>query len=240
MEAAQQELKSLRQDLKKLSQQSQRIKAARTQIRWPSQVVRAEAVLILQLCDRLDLALLWVSRWQCRFRRRSLVMPGTVTKSMLQSWRQLYEGHPVLQNALNNLEHPMRSKVDFFLMESVLWDHVQQATSVGLVVPSHCLQTQLLTIWSVRPLTPAQQRWKEALMTKPRKLSQYLRHFRRRWDLQHGLPSCKPCMGRSLFHRRVPASNRTKIVCTIIQSPMQVDQAPHVVLPGQSLNPPGD
>ena len=124
LSGAQRSLRPLRQEFKQLQRKARRLKSHANRVWYPTDEIKAQAVLIMILADETRWAIVWVQQWQRKWIRWALATPGQVSDTMLQTWRgQFADSEPVVA-ALQSLTHPWRVRVDCFLMETLLYEEI--------------------------------------------------------------------------------------------------------------------
>ena len=105
-----------------------------------------------------------------------------------------------------------RVKVDTYLMESLLFDYVQENSKKGLVIPSSVMLAKYMTSWECRPMSEATKRKLKDLRESKSLRNKWCQRFRRKWQVQWGVTPPGKDMTRSQMTHKAPASVREIIV----------------------------
>ena len=84
-----------------------------------------------------------------------------------------------MQEALRDLEHAWRIRVDMFLVETLLYDEVEQSQK-GLVIPANSIPAMFINKWHLRP---APQKVKEIMHRLQRNDKDFKKHGVARFDI---------------------------------------------------------
>jgi len=118
--------------------------------------------------------------------RSTRVMPQT-TNSMILDWWTQCRMTAAFANACSNINNKSRRRVDVFLVESVLFEHVLRQSERQLLVPAPIVVAKYMTAWSYRPASTWVRRQLTALEQNKYSRHNWIRHFRQRWSISWGL-----------------------------------------------------
>jgi hypothetical protein len=198
-------VEDLRRDLRNLQRRARR---ARSMSATPvPDSVQIETVVVHLLSNTTRWPLLYCAQWQSSHRRQGQ-MQRDITEAVLQSWLQKWAAHEAVDHLLHDLNAPRRLLMDRFLMESLVFEFLEDATRKGLPVPSSILVARYLQYWSYRPIPAAFAPELARLAECQKKRRCWARRFRRRWGVSW--TRSVPGHGESLESRKdkVPESLR--------------------------------
>ena len=178
---------------------------------YPTDEIKAQAVLIMILTDETRWAIVWVQQWQRKWIRWALATPGQVTITMLQTWRDQFAAAPPVVAALQSLTHPWRVRVDCFLMETLLYEEIIAQNEKGLVMPANTVPAMFIHKWSMRPCPPCIDQVIGRMRTDTGAFKkQWCRKFRNRWLLSVTEFVPKTLMDTDERRFRVPRPNKSE------------------------------
>ena len=210
LSGAQHSLHHLRQEFKQLQRKARRLKSHEHRVWYPTDEIKAQAVLIMILTDETRWAIVWVQQWQRKWIRWALATPGQVSSTMLQTWcAQFADSAPVVA-ALQSLAHPWRVRVDCFLMETLLYEEIMAQNEKGLVMPANTVPAMFIHKWSMRPRPPCIDEVIGSMRTDAGAYKkQWGRKFRTRWMLSVTEFVPKTLMDTDERQFRVPRPNKS-------------------------------
>jgi hypothetical protein len=170
-------MKELRLELKKILRQRNEFQKQQTKVRHPIPDIEGQTVLVLLLTGRKDLAVDYANHWQKQQLQKSRAIPAFITEDLVDTWKANWKTSPILTSAMQDLDHPWRSAVDVFLMESLIFEEIVAQNRKGLVVPSNTVVAMLVRKWNYRPMP-------ESVQTTLDKLTQNKNCFKKRWCYQ--------------------------------------------------------
>ena len=215
IDAAAASLRKMRERLRNMQRQATRSKKAAQRISRPTLHLKLRAVLMFSLCRDATLTM----QWALRFRRYQNHTCGTwcvpLSEASIQSWVHNYSEHPLVQEALESLNHVWRRRADEFLLESLVWEEVVRHNSNGLKVPSSALVQSYIRKWHLRPRSAATDADLNKLQADPTRARKWCFSFRRRWSLQWGPLVGLRTLSRDAIQRRAGIYLRwIRYVCT--------------------------
>ena len=211
LSGAQQSLCQLRQEFKQLQRKARTLKSHAHRVWYPTDEIKAQAVLIMILTDETRWAIVWVQQWQRKWIRWALATPGQVTITMLQTWRAEFAAAPPVVAALQSLTHPWRVRVDCFLMETLLYEEIIAQNEKGLVMPANTVPAMFIHKWSMRPRPPCIDQVIGRMRTDTGAFKkQWCRKFRNRWLLSVTEFVPKTLMDTDERRFRVPRPNKSE------------------------------
>jgi hypothetical protein len=117
-------MKTLRHELRLMERTAKSLGQHEYRIWYPNAEAKALAVLVWMLSGDSKWAFVWIHQWQRLKMTHALASPGNITEQILHQWRSDYGNTSMMQEALRNIEHPWRIRVDIFLVETLLYEEV--------------------------------------------------------------------------------------------------------------------
>mgnify|MGYP002811428753 CR=1 FL=1 len=167
----------------------------------PEQVQKI-AVSIQLLCEDSRWAIAWVQKWQLRHYTQAIGCAVRPTHAMILVWVEKHKSDSELLVILENIDHPKRRVVDTFLMESLLYEFVQENSLKGIAIPTAALIAKHLTNWSCRPVSSLVAVDLLELQQNKSKRTQWARRFRHRWNILWGMINKDKPQSRDLLQRK--------------------------------------
>jgi hypothetical protein len=118
--------------------------------------------------------------------RSARTMPQT-TDCMVFDWWTQCRMTVTFANACSDINNKSRRRVDVFLVESVLFEHVLRQSERQLLVPAPVVVAKYMTAWSYRPASTWVLRQLTALEQHKYTRHNWIRHFRQKWGISWGL-----------------------------------------------------
>ena len=118
---------------------------------------------------------------------RSTRMMQRTTADMILDWWKGCRMTAAFADACANINNRSRRKVDVFLVESVLFEHVLRQSERQLLVPSPTIVAKYMTAWSYRPASTWVLQQLAALEQNKYTRHNWVRLFRQIWDITWGL-----------------------------------------------------
>jgi len=177
------ELASVRRNVRAVQGQ-----AARSRHPWkPWSTLKFEAALVYELSQETKWAMVLVKMQQRQNLHRSIRMMQRTTEDMILDWWKGCRMTATFADACANINNKSRRKVDVFLVESVLFEHVLRQSERQLLVPSPTIVAKYMTAWSYRPASSWVLQQLAALEQNKYTRHNWVRLFRQRWDITWGL-----------------------------------------------------
>jgi hypothetical protein len=196
-----QSVKSLRHGLRALKRQQNR--SEKSLLSVVPEHVQKMAVLIQILSDDSRWAIAWVQNWQMRMYVRTFGTPPLPTHALILAWVEKHKTDPELLANLAHIENPERIQADVFLIETLLYEFVQENTRKGISIPSSAVLTRYLRLWSYRPVSIAVNTKLLQLQHSARHRKEWCRKFRLRWRILWGLLEKEKPQSHALLQKKV-------------------------------------
>jgi hypothetical protein len=187
----------------------------------PTRDLMMKAALVWTLSDCIDLALLFVHRWQTRWQGQSSLALQQVSRVDIQFRSAELMMDPSFIEARVNLKHPWREEVDIFLMESLLRDFVAMQSDRDLSVPLSALVQKFTNMWRHRPIPPRMQKVLEQLGNS-KYAAKWAWNFRRRWKLGMQKPSNRQALSRTSLQSKVSVTSNVSSQLHGLQTDLHV------------------
>ena len=200
--SAQTAMAQLQAELRNLRRQVRTWRAGRATILEPTTAVKLTTVVIYSLCEDASLACVWAQRKQNARRRHDGLWPVTITPPLVQTWHTTYGQHPRVAAAMASFADDLRMAADEFLMESLLAEEVEEQNRKGVTMCPRLMTESFVRKWTLRPRSPATDRWLCLLQQDVNMQANWRRGFKRRWGLEwSNLPGAK-CLGTAEIKAR--------------------------------------
>jgi hypothetical protein len=197
---SEQSLNKLRSEVKQLTKLQRKHK---TNAIWKVPVpMQKMAVVIQMLSDDSRWAIAWIQQWQLQNYIRTFGTPVKPTHAMILVWVEQHKSDVELLGILANIDHPKRIVADTFLMESMLYEFVQENSRKGISIPTGGLITKLLKNWSFRPASRIVDLQLRELQHDKSKRTQWARRFRRKWKILWGFINTDKPQSRDLLQQK--------------------------------------
>lgn len=191
----------LRQTLKALKRRKERL--AKTVVSVVPDHVQRMAVLIQMLSDDSRWAIAWVQKWQVQHYLVTFGTPVLPTHALILAWVEKHKTDADLLSILANIEHPKRIEADIFLIETLLFEFVQENSRKGISIPSSALVTRYLKLWSYRPVSTVVNTRLIELEQSSRHRKEWCRRFRKRWCILWGSIAVEKPQSHALLQKKV-------------------------------------
>ena len=205
-----------------MAAQLSQVKAALTKVRrqertsktalMPRHDLMLQAAVVYELSQDTHWAVVYVKMQQRLDGYRTSRMVRDITASHIKDWWQLLRNNKDFKVACADVGNAHRVKVDTYLMESLLFDYVQENSKKGLVIPSSVMLAKYMTSWEFRPMSEATKRKLKDLRESKMLRNKWCLRFRRKWQVQWGVTPPGKDMTRSQMTHKAPASVREIIV----------------------------
>lgn len=173
------------------------------------EAVQKMAVVIQMLSDDSRWAVAWIQQWQLRHYMQTFATPVKPTHAMILMWVEQHKADTELLGILANINHPKRIVADNFLMESMLYEFVQDNSRKGIAIPTGGLITKLLKNWSFRPASHIVELQLRDLHQDKSKRTEWARRFRRKWKILWGLINKDKPQSRDLLQKKALSFGQT-------------------------------
>lgn len=194
-------LKLLRSQLKGLARRKRRLDTS--QISVVPEHVQKMAVMIQMLSGDSRWAIAWVHKWQLQYYLLTFGTSVQLTSALIMAWVEKHKSDAELLVVLANIEHPKRITADTFLMESLLYEFIQENSRKGISIPSSALITRWLKCWSYRPVSTIVELKLLDLEQNKTKRTQWCRRFRKRWHILWGMIEKEKPQSTDLLQQKV-------------------------------------
>jgi hypothetical protein len=194
-------LNHLRSQLKGLVKRKRRLD--KVQISVVPEHVQKMAVMIQMLSGDSRWAIAWVLKWQLRFYLMTFGTSVQPSHALIMAWVEKHKSDAELLVILADIEHPKRIQADTFLMESLLYEFIQENSRKGISIPSSALITRSLKNWSYRPVSTLVQLQLLDLQQSKSKRTAWCRRFRKRWQILWGMIDKEKPQSSDLLQQKV-------------------------------------
>ena len=194
-------LNHLRSQLKGLVRRKRRLD--KVQISVVPEHVQKMAVMIQMLSRDSRWAIAWVLKWQLRFYLMTFGTSVQPSHALIMAWVEKHKSDAELLVILADIEHPKRIQADTFLMESLLYEFIQENIRKGISIPSSALITRSLKNWSYRPVSTLVQLQLLDLQQSKSKRTAWCRRFRKRWQILWGMIDKEKPQSSDLLQQKV-------------------------------------
>ena len=193
------ELKKTKKRLRSLS----RTEAADRQPWMPSVALRRQAALVYDLCRDEAWAISYTKMHQQAHMTRTLRMPRDIVASHIREWYGEFRNDKNFKIAQRRLDSKERVTVDDFLVQSVVYDFVQEQSTLGLVIASGAVVAKYMTLWSYRPRAQQIDIALNAMQRKAGRRHAWCRRFRKRWGMEWGITPTGKGISQSDMQKKV-------------------------------------
>ena len=178
----------------------------------PNQGLMLQAAVVYELSQDTHWAVMYVKMQQRLNMHRTTRMARDITANHIKSWWELLRNEKNFKAACADVANAHRVKADTYLIESLLFEYVQENSIKDLVIPSSVMLAKYMTAWEYRPMSEATKRKLEDLRQSKTMRKAWCQRFRRKWQVEWGVTPPGKDMTRSEMTRKAPASVREFIV----------------------------
>ena len=150
--------------------------------------IQRRAALAYELSQDPKWGLVYARLRQRQRSRASVREPSQIEPRHIQQWLDQWKQDACFQECLANKGHPDRMDVDDFLLQSLVYEFVENQSARGLMVTSTVVIAKYLQMWEYQEKTPCQTVRLAKLKRTPTTRAAWCRRFRKFWDLDWGLP----------------------------------------------------
>ena len=202
------QLSQVKAAIAKVRRQERRSKTAL----MPSQGLKLQAAVVYELSQDTHWAVVYVKMQQRLNMHRTTRMPRDINANHIKQWWELLRNNKDFKAACADIANAHRVRADTYLMESLLFEYVQDSSKKELVIPSSVMLAKYMTAWEYRPMSEATKRKLEDLRQKKTVRKAWCQRFRRKWQVEWGVTPPGKDMTKSEMTHKAPASVREFIV----------------------------
>ena len=205
-----------------MAAQLSQVKAAITRVRrqerrsktvlMPHQSLMLQAAVVYELSQDTHWAVMYVKMKQRLNMHRSTRLARDITETHIKSWWEQWRQRADFKAACADISNAHRVKADTYLMETLLFEYVQENSMKELVIPSSVMLAKYMTAWECRPMSETTKRKLQDLRQSKSLRHEWCRRFRRRWQVEWGVTPPGKAMTKSEMTHRVPALVRACLV----------------------------
>ena len=174
----------------------------------PNEGLMLQAAVVYELCQDTHWAVLYVKMQQRLNMHRSTRMVRDITANHIKDWWQLLRNKKAFKAACADVANAHRVKADTYLMETLLFEYVQENSTKELVIPSSVMLAKYMTNWECRPMSEATKRKLQDLRQSKSVRKKWCQRFRRRWQVEWGVTPPGKSMTKAEMTHKVSASVR--------------------------------
>ena len=152
-----------------------------------STTIQLRAALAYELSQDPQWGLVYARLRQRQRSRASVREPRRIETSHMQQWLDHWKQDASFQECMANRCHPDRMVVDEFLMQSLVYEFIENQSARGLLVTSSVVIAKYLQMWEYQEKTPSQAMKVAQLRRSSSTRAAWCRRFRKFWDLDWGL-----------------------------------------------------
>lgn len=164
-----------------------------------------QAAIVYELSQDTHWAVLYVKMQQRLNMHRTSRMVRDITENHIKGWWELLRNKKHFKDACADVANAHRVKADTYLMESLLFEYVQENSMKELVIPSSVMLAKYMTAWECRPMSEATKRKLEDLRQSKTVRQAWCQRFRRKWQVEWGVSPPGKTMTKSEMTHKVPA-----------------------------------
>ena len=198
------QLSQVKAAVKKMRRQKSRSQTAL----MPNQSLMLQAAVVYELCQDTHWAVLYVKMQQRLNMHRHTRMVRDITANHIKGWWQVLRNEKDFKAACADVANAHRVKADTYLMESVLFEYVQENSTKELVIPSSVMLAKYMTNWECRPMSEATKRKLQDLRQSKTARQNWCQRFRRRWQVEWGVSPPGKNMTKTEMTHKASASVR--------------------------------
>ena len=202
------QLSQVKAAIAKVRRQERRSKTAL----MPSQSLQLQAAVVYELSQDTHWAVVYVKMQQRLNMHRTTRMPRDINANHIKQWWELLRNNRGYKAACADVANAHRVKADTYLMESLLFEYVQENSKKELVIPSSVMLAKYMTAWEYRPMSEATKRKMEDLRQKKVVRKAWCQRFRRKWQVEWGVTPPGKDMTKSEMTHKASASVREFIL----------------------------
>ena len=202
------QLSQVKAAIAKVRRQERRSKTAL----MPNQGLMLQAAVVYELSQDTHWAVMYVKMQQRLNMHRTTRMARDITANHIKGWWELLRNDKDFKAACTDVANAHRVKADTYLIESLLFEYVQENSMKELVIPSSVMLAKYMTAWEYRPMSEATKRKLADLRQSKTVRKAWCQRFRRKWQVEWGVTPPGKDMTRSEMTRKAPASVREFIV----------------------------
>ena len=170
--------------------------------------IQRRAALAYELSQDPQWGLVYARLRQRRRSRASVRVPSRIEASHIQEWLHQWKQTAAFQECMANKCHPDRLDVDEFLLQSLVYEFIENQSSRGLLVSSKVVMAKYLHMWDYLEKTPCQTTRLANLKQSATLRKQWCRKFRRYWDLDWGQAPQGVNMTSAIMKRKAAGSSK--------------------------------
>ena len=174
----------------------------------PNEGLMLQAAVVYELCQDTHWAVLYVKMQQRLNMHRSTRLVRDITANHIKDWWQLLRNKKAFKAACADVANAHRVKADTYLMETLLFEYVQENSTKELVIPSSVMLAKYMTNWECRPMSEATKRKLQDLRQSKSVRKKWCQRFRRRWQVEWGVTPPGKSMTKAEMTHKVSASVR--------------------------------
>ena len=148
--------------------------------------IQRRAALAYELSQDPQWGLMYVRLRQRQRLRASVREPCEIETRQIEEWLQVWKQEACFKESLANKCHPDRVVVDEFLLQSLLYEFVENQSARGLMVTSSVISAKYLQLWAFMDKTAAQTRRLDKIQRSATTRASWCKRFRKFWNLDWG------------------------------------------------------